>query len=74
MYLLDVNFEGWGVFVSIVAVAIGILTWWIGKLLDDKKNITIVESDIKHLKETIDDMKDEIDEMRRWYNTGNSRG
>jgi ubiquinone biosynthesis protein UbiJ len=40
-----------------------ILAWWLSKLLNDKKEMTIMVMDIKYMKEKIDDMKKDIDHL-----------
>ena len=57
MKLLVIDWSGIGVYIGAATLLVGVLSWWIAKLLDDKKKIT--EHDIK-----IEDLEDEMKEMK----------
>lgn len=61
MILLGIDYNAFGTFVAAAALLVGILSWWIAKLLDTNKKIT--EHEIK-----IENLEDDVTEIKRWYN------
>jgi hypothetical protein len=65
MHLIAVDYSGIGIFIAGSSLLIGILSWWLSKLLTDKKDITIIEVEIRHLKERVEDIEDELNDIRK---------
>jgi hypothetical protein len=63
--LIAVDYSGIGIFIAGASLLIGILSWWLSKLLTDKKDITIIEVEIRHLKERVEDIEDELNEITK---------
>lgn len=61
MILLGIDYNAFGTFVAAAALLVGILSWWIAKLLDTNKKIT--EHEVK-----IEDLEEDMKEVKRWYN------
>lgn len=60
MKILNINLDGIGVFIAGAGFIVGILSWWIAKLLDDKKKITEHEIKIEDLQDDMKDVKDRL--------------
>lgn len=72
MTIIAIDISAFGIYVTVASLALGVLTWWIGKLLRDKQEITFLQADVKHLKqkeeeqdERIEKLEDEVKDMRR---------
>jgi hypothetical protein len=60
MYLADINYNGLALFVSVAMLAVGVLGWWVAKLLDDKKNSTIHDIKVQDHDKKLDDHEQRI--------------
>lgn len=63
MQILAIDYEGLGLFIGGASLLVGILTWWLGKLLSDKKDSTIHEVEIQHLKERVDKLEEDVKDL-----------
>lgn len=70
MLLLEIGISSFGAFVTAAGVIVGILSWWLAKLLSDKKDMTIVQMELKHMKEELEEAKKDIQQLQDWYNRG----
>ena len=60
MKLLVIDWSGIGVYIGSATLLVGVLSWWIAKLLDDKKKITEHEIKIEDLEDEVRDIKDRM--------------
>lgn len=60
MKILEITLNGIGIFIAGAGFIVGILSWWIAKLLDDKKKITEHEIKIEDVEDDIRDIKDRM--------------
>lgn len=58
--LLNVDWSGIGVYIGAATLLVGVLSWWIAKLLDDKKKITEHEIKIEDLEDEVKDIKERM--------------
>lgn len=65
MQLLAFDYSGLMVALGGAGFLVGVLSWWLSKLLTDKKEITILQEQVKNLKEKVEDMEDELKEWRQ---------
>lgn len=56
--------------VTAVGVVGGIIAWWLGRILDDRKDSIEQAMKINYLQKEIDDIKKDIAEIQHWYNNG----
>lgn len=68
MYLLAGEFESIHLFIAVVSLLVGWLVSYLGKLLDDKKNIAILQVKVKNLEDRVDDLEQENRDKRRHNN------
>jgi cell division protein FtsL len=64
MYLISANIDGIQVFIAIVSLIVGWGVSYLGKLLDEKTNIAIMKARIDEHSRRIDDLEDELRELR----------
>lgn len=62
--LLAVNWGEVGAYISGAIFLVGILSWWVAKLLDDKKKITEHEIKIEDLEDEVKEIKDRLKQAR----------
>ena len=66
MELLDAaNLSAMGVYIAFASLAVGVLTWWLSKLLSDKRDSTIHEVKIQNLERRMDDAEEDIKLLQR---------
>jgi hypothetical protein len=51
--------------VSAIGLFAGVISWWLGKFLADKRDSVSYGIKIEHLESRVDDLEDEIRELRR---------
>jgi hypothetical protein len=51
--------------IGAAGIAGGILAWWIGKMLADKKDDIVNQLNITHLTERVKDLEDELKELKK---------
>lgn len=66
MQLLAIDYTGFFAVLGGAGFLVGVLTWWLSKLLTDKKEVTILQEQVKNLKEKVEDMEDELKEWRQY--------
>lgn len=64
MNFLTIDYNGIGLFIGAATLIVGILSWWIAKLLDDKKKITEHEIKIEDLEDEMKDIRDRLKAAR----------
>lgn len=64
MKLLAIDYNGIGLFIGAATLIVGILSWWIAKLLDDKRKITEHEIKIEDLEDEVKELKDRLKAAR----------
>lgn len=65
MQLLAFDYNGLFAALGGAGFLVGVLSWWLSKLLTDKKEVTILQERVKNLKEEIDEIKEELKELRQ---------
>lgn len=65
MQLLAIDYEAFGFAIGCTGLFLTLLFWWLAKLLNDKKDITILQEQVKNLKEELDEVKEELKEWRQ---------
>ena len=65
MYILATDFNGIGVFVGAASLIVGILSWWLSKLLSDKKDSTIHEVKIEQLERRMNIAEADIKDLQQ---------
>lgn len=65
MYILNINIDGVTAFIGGAALLVGILSWWLSKLLGDKKDITIVQVKLENLERRMTEVEHEVDDLQR---------
>lgn len=56
--------------VSAVGVVGGIIAWWLGRILDDRKDSIEQATKINYLEKEMEDIKKDIADIQHWYNNG----
>jgi membrane protein YqaA with SNARE-associated domain len=56
--------------VSAVGVVGGIIAWWLGRILDDRKDSIEQAMKINYLEKEMEDIKKDIADIQHWYNNG----
>lgn len=51
--------------VSAVGLFAGVISWWLGKFLADKRDSVEHGIKIEHLESRVDDLEDEVRDLRR---------
>lgn len=51
--------------VSAIGLFAGVISWWLGKFLADKRDSVEHGIKIEHLERRIDDLEDEVRDLRR---------
>lgn len=51
--------------VSAIGLFAGVISWWLGKFLADKRDSVAHGIDIEHMKEDIEEMKGDIRDLQR---------
>lgn len=65
MTLLKIDWEALGVFVAAAGLVVVVIAWWFGKFLTDQKDVIILQQDMKHVKEKLNEHEDEIKSLKR---------
>ena len=65
MYLIATDFNGIGIFIGVVSLLVGILSWWLSKLLSDKRDSTIHEVKIEQLERRMQIAENEIRDLQQ---------
>lgn len=68
--LIAISINEWAVFVSVAAIVVGVLSFWLSKLLSDKKDITIIQVNMEHMERRLKKAEEEIEELQDYYNRG----
>lgn len=55
--LLAIDWDGVGAYIGAATLLVGVLSWWVAKLLDDKKKVTEHEVKIEDLENRIKDIE-----------------
>lgn len=66
--LIAINFDGVGVFIGVATLLIGVLSWWLSKLLSDKKDMTVLQVKVENLERRMKDNEDDIDDLKKYKN------
>lgn len=61
--LIAIDFSGVSVMVAAVAFLVGVLTWWIGKLLSDKKEVVENQVKIEDLERRVSSIEGDVKTM-----------
>jgi membrane protein YqaA with SNARE-associated domain len=56
--------------VSAVGVVGGIIAWWLGRILDDRKDSIEQAMKINYLEKEMEEIKKDIADIQHWYNNG----
>lgn len=56
--------------VSAVGVVGGIIAWWLGRILDDRKDSIQQAMKINYLEKEMEEIKKDIADIQHWYNNG----
>jgi hypothetical protein len=62
---IAINLDGVGVFIGVATLLVGILSWWLSKLLSDKKDITVVQIKIENIERRVKELEDDVNDLQR---------
>jgi hypothetical protein len=63
MTFLDLNLTTKEAFLLACPAIIALIGWWLGKLLDSRKELTILTVKFEKLEEKVDDLERELDKL-----------
>lgn len=65
MYIIATDLSGVGIFIGAASLLVGILSWWLSKLLSDKRDSTIHSVKIEQLERRMQIAENDIKDLQR---------
>lgn len=63
--LIAIDYSGIGILIGTASLAIGVLSWWLSKLLSDKKDITVLQVNVEDLERRVEELEEDIKVLQR---------
>lgn len=63
--MLKIDYSGIGLLIGAASLAIGVLSWWLSKLLTDKKDITILQVTVEDLERRVEELEEDIKVLQK---------